>query len=41
VLLPFSEENAQLLRQLEGLRLDDLATTCARSLRRGETPPAA
>jgi SWI/SNF-related matrix-associated actin-dependent regulator 1 of chromatin subfamily A len=41
VLFPFSEENAALLQQLEGLRLDDLAITSARSLRRGETPPAA
>jgi SWI/SNF-related matrix-associated actin-dependent regulator of chromatin subfamily A-like protein 1 len=41
VLFPFNEENAALLQQLEGLRLDDLAIECARSLRRGETPPAA
>jgi SWI/SNF-related matrix-associated actin-dependent regulator of chromatin subfamily A-like protein 1 len=41
VLFPFGEENAALLLQLEGLRLDDLATTCARALRRGESPPAA
>jgi superfamily II DNA or RNA helicase len=41
VLLPFGEESAALLQQLEGLRLDDLATACARSLRNGETPPPA
>jgi hypothetical protein len=41
VLFPFSEANAALLQQLEGLRLDDLATACARSLRAGRTPPAA
>jgi SWI/SNF-related matrix-associated actin-dependent regulator of chromatin subfamily A-like protein 1 len=41
VLFPFSEENAALLQQLDGLRLDDLALACARSLRLGETPPAA
>jgi SWI/SNF-related matrix-associated actin-dependent regulator 1 of chromatin subfamily A len=41
VLFPFSEENAALVQQLEGLRLDDLATACARSLRTGHTPPAA
>jgi SWI/SNF-related matrix-associated actin-dependent regulator 1 of chromatin subfamily A len=41
VLLPFGEENAALVQQLEGLRLDDLATACARSLRTGHTPPPA
>jgi SWI/SNF-related matrix-associated actin-dependent regulator of chromatin subfamily A-like protein 1 len=41
VLFPFSEANAALLQQLEGLRLDDLATTCVRSLRTGHTPPPA
>jgi SWI/SNF-related matrix-associated actin-dependent regulator of chromatin subfamily A-like protein 1 len=41
VLFPFSEESAALVQQLEGLRLDDLATACARSLRTGHTPPAA
>jgi SWI/SNF-related matrix-associated actin-dependent regulator 1 of chromatin subfamily A len=41
VLLPFGEENATLLLQLDGLRLDDLATACARLLRLGETPPPA
>ena len=41
VLFPFSEENAALLQQLEGLRLDDLATACARSLRTGHPPPPA
>jgi len=40
-LFPFSDENAELLQQLEGLRLDDLAAACARLLRLGETPPAA
>jgi SWI/SNF-related matrix-associated actin-dependent regulator 1 of chromatin subfamily A len=41
VLLPFGEESATLLLQLDGLRLDDLATACARLLRLGETPPPA
>jgi superfamily II DNA or RNA helicase len=41
VLFPFSEANAALLQQLEGLRLDDLATACVRSLRTGHTPPPA
>jgi SWI/SNF-related matrix-associated actin-dependent regulator 1 of chromatin subfamily A len=40
-LFPFSAENAALLLGLEGLRLDDLATACARLLRLGETPAAA
>jgi SWI/SNF-related matrix-associated actin-dependent regulator of chromatin subfamily A-like protein 1 len=41
VLLRFGEDNAALVQQLEGLRLDDLATACARSLRHGRVPPAA
>jgi superfamily II DNA or RNA helicase len=41
VLLPFEEDNAALLQQLDGVRLDDLARVCARSLRHGELPPAA
>ena len=41
VLFAFSAENAVLVQQLEGLRLDDLATACARSLRTGHTPPPA
>ena len=41
VLFPFGEANAALLQQLEGLRLDDLATVCARSLRTGHIPPPA
>ena len=41
VLFPFGERNAALLQQLEGLRLDDLARMCARSLRTGHTPPPA
>jgi SWI/SNF-related matrix-associated actin-dependent regulator of chromatin subfamily A-like protein 1 len=40
-LFPFSAENATLLRELEGLRLDDLAAACARLLQLGEQPPAA
>jgi len=40
-LFPFSADNATLLRQLEGVRLDDLAAACARLLQLGETPPAA
>jgi hypothetical protein len=41
VLFPFSEQNAALLKQLEGLRLDDLANLCARELRTGHSPPPA
>jgi SWI/SNF-related matrix-associated actin-dependent regulator of chromatin subfamily A-like protein 1 len=41
VLLAFGAETAALLQGLEGLRLDDLATTCARSLRLGEQPAPA
>ncbi len=41
VLLPFGDEAAALVQQLEGLRLDDLATTCARALRHDRVPPAA
>ena len=41
VLFPFSDENAALLQQLEGLRLDDLATACARALRSGQMPAPA
>ena len=40
-LFPFSADNATLLRQLEGVRLDDLAAACARLLQLDETPPAA
>jgi SWI/SNF-related matrix-associated actin-dependent regulator of chromatin subfamily A-like protein 1 len=40
-LFPFGEENAALLQHLDGLRMDDLATNCARLLRLGEPPPAA
>jgi SWI/SNF-related matrix-associated actin-dependent regulator 1 of chromatin subfamily A len=41
VLLPFEEDSAALLQQLDGVRLDDLARMCARLLRHGELPPAA
>jgi SWI/SNF-related matrix-associated actin-dependent regulator 1 of chromatin subfamily A len=41
VLFPFGERNAALLERLDGLRLDDLAAACARSLRDGRTPPPA
>src|ERR687897_712442 len=40
-LFPFSAGNAELVQDLEGLRLDDLALACARSLRAGQIPPAA
>ena len=40
-LFRFSAENAELVQQLEGLRLDDLATHCARSLRAGKAPAPA
>jgi superfamily II DNA or RNA helicase len=40
-LFPFSAENATLVKQLDGLRLDDLAAACARLLQLGERPPAA
>jgi len=40
-LFPFSAANATVLRELEGLRLDDLAAACARLLELGEDPPAA
>jgi SWI/SNF-related matrix-associated actin-dependent regulator of chromatin subfamily A-like protein 1 len=41
VLFPFSGDNAELLLGLDGLRMDDLATACARLLRLGESPPPA
>ena len=41
LLLPFGDDSAALLQGLDGLRLDDLATVCARLLRLGEQPPAA
>jgi superfamily II DNA or RNA helicase len=41
LLLPFGDRSAALLEGLDGLRLDDLATVCARLLRLGEQPPAA
>ena len=42
VLLRFDRESADLvLRGLEGLRLDDLALACARSLREGRSPAPA
>ncbi|MET0615363.1 MAG: SNF2-related protein, partial [Thermoleophilaceae bacterium] len=40
-LFPFSAENATLVKELDGLRLDDLAAACARLLQLGERPPAA
>ena len=41
LVLPFGTDNAQLLAELEGLRLDDLAKYCARELRRGRQPAGA
>ena len=41
MLLPFAEESAELVEQLDGLRLDDLARMCARELRDGRQPPPA
>jgi SWI/SNF-related matrix-associated actin-dependent regulator 1 of chromatin subfamily A len=41
LLLPFSEESAELLRDLEGVQLDDLARGCARDLRAGREPAGA
>ena len=41
LLLPFGTGSAALVQRLDGLRLDDLATACVRSLRHGEPPPAA
>ena len=41
VLFAFGEQSAGLVQQLDGLRLDDLASACARLLRLGETPPPA
>ena len=38
---PFSLENALLVHQLDGLRLDDLARMCARELRDGDRPAPA
>jgi SWI/SNF-related matrix-associated actin-dependent regulator of chromatin subfamily A-like protein 1 len=41
VLFPFSAASAELVRDLEGLRLDDLAQVCVRALRAGEMPAPA
>ena len=41
MLLPFAEESAELVQQLDGLRLDDLARMCARELGDGRQPPPA
>jgi hypothetical protein len=41
LLLPFDRESAELLRELEGLQLDDLALGCARDLRAGREPAGA
>ena len=41
LLLPFDADNAELLRELEGLQLDDLARHCARWLRAGREPAGA
>ena len=41
LVLPFSEENAEQLSQLEGVQLDDLARTARRDLVRGRVPAPA
>ena len=41
LLFPFSAPNAERLSRLEGVRLDDLASACARELRAGRTPAPA
>jgi SWI/SNF-related matrix-associated actin-dependent regulator 1 of chromatin subfamily A len=41
LVLPFGADNAELLAGLDGLQLDDLATYCARELRRGRRPAGA
>src|ERR671915_280660 len=41
LLLPFDRASAELLRELEGLQLDDLALGCARDLRAGREPAGA
>jgi hypothetical protein len=41
VVLPFSAEHAVLVQELDGLRLDDLASLCVRMLRAGERPAPA
>jgi SWI/SNF-related matrix-associated actin-dependent regulator of chromatin subfamily A-like protein 1 len=41
LLLPFGTDSAELLAELDGLRLDDLARYCARELRRGQQPAGA
>jgi SWI/SNF-related matrix-associated actin-dependent regulator 1 of chromatin subfamily A len=41
LVLPFGTANAELLAELDGLRLDDLARYCARELRRGRQPAGA
>jgi SWI/SNF-related matrix-associated actin-dependent regulator of chromatin subfamily A-like protein 1 len=41
LVLPFDADNAELLRELEGLQLDDLARHCARQLRAGREPAPA
>jgi SWI/SNF-related matrix-associated actin-dependent regulator 1 of chromatin subfamily A len=41
LVLPFHAGNAELLRELEGVQLDDLARHCARALRAGREPAPA
>jgi SWI/SNF-related matrix-associated actin-dependent regulator of chromatin subfamily A-like protein 1 len=41
LLLPFSVDSAERLLRLEGVRLDDLASACARELRAGRKPAPA
>ena len=41
LVLPFDAHSAELLREVEGLQLDDLARYCARELRAGREPAGA
>ena len=41
LLLPFSADSGERLLRLDGVRLDDLASACARELRAGRTPAPA
>ncbi len=41
LLLPFDRESAELLAELDGVQLDDLALGCARDLRAGREPAGA
>jgi SWI/SNF-related matrix-associated actin-dependent regulator 1 of chromatin subfamily A len=41
LVLPFSEQGARLITELDGVQLDDLARACARELRDGRSPAPA